>query len=157
MSVGPRAAETRSANLCLSLSQPDPNSTICDDPTCKKHFTYFTRRHHCRRCGDIFCDLHSAYVVPLDESANYNPRGAASRACAHCFAEFKVWRSRTSSQVSSSSSSTPNHSATAPNSPVAASSPVPLSAAAAAGAAAANGTKPDAAHSVPHDWNWSTF
>jgi len=133
--------------------QPDPESTICDEPTCKRHFTYFTRRHHCRRCGHIFCDSHSAFAVPLDENANYNPRGSPSRSCAHCFTEFKAWRSRTNSYASSDASNPPNggrpSTGTAPASPIAA-SPPPL-------AASPNQKKAEAAQSVPRDWNWSTF
>ncbi|KAI1823040.1 FYVE zinc finger protein [Xylaria intraflava] len=58
--------------------KPDPEATICDEPACLRNFSYWTRRHHCRRCGNIFCDLHSNFGVPLDQDANYNPRGNAS-------------------------------------------------------------------------------
>ncbi|OAA68051.1 fyve domain containing protein [Niveomyces insectorum RCEF 264] len=153
--------------------KPDPEATMCDEPTCKKYFNYFTRRHHCRRCGNIFCDLHSAYEIPLDEKAKYNPRGAPSRSCAYCFREFKAWRSRTNStDLSNVPSTTPTNNdgsnkasannninnsvnkraATAPTSPVMALS----------GRPGAPGTPtvakvPDVAQSVPGDWNWSTF
>ncbi|KAL1866603.1 hypothetical protein VTK73DRAFT_4633 [Phialemonium thermophilum] len=145
--------------------KPDHASTVCDYATCRRAFSYFTRRHHCRRCGNIFCDLHSAYEVPLDQDANYNPRGIPSRACTYCYTNFKEWRSRTSSQCSTASSSpeigsgnNPN-SATAPpslsSSPIVA-SPSPLSTGVSAdGTPALRG--PDAAMSVPRDWNWSTF
>jgi hypothetical protein len=122
----------------------DQDSTICDDPTCKRKFNYFVRRHHCRKCGNIFCDWHSAFDVPLDQDANFHPRGSPARACGHCFQEFKVWRSRNDSQASSAASSdaaTTNGGNTA--SPMIAKGP---------------GVKsPDAAASVPRDWNWSTF
>lgn len=104
--------------------------------------------------------MHSAFEVPLDESANYNPRGSPSRSCSHCYKEFKSWRSRANSQSSSTSSSMdsqgpatplPQHtSATAPASPVA------------AAACKSGGLNPpkapaEVAMSVPRDWNWSTF
>lgn len=149
---------------------------MCDEPTCKKSFNYFTRRHHCRRCGNIFCDLHSAYEIPLDEHANYNPKGSSNRACAYCFRDFKAWRTRTnSSDLSGAASGATNpaadnsssngkgasaskhmsaskRAATAPTSPVMA----------LAGRIGAPGTPtvakvPDVAQSVPGDWNWSTF
>lgn len=141
---------------------------MCDEPTCKKSFNYFTRRHHCRRCGNIFCDFHSAFEIPLDEQANYNPKGSTNRACAYCFREFKVWRTRTnSSDLSGASSGTTTpaanssankstsankRAATAPTSPVMALARQP----------GAPGTPtvakvPDVAQSVPGDWNWSTF
>ncbi|OTB08620.1 hypothetical protein M426DRAFT_158538 [Hypoxylon sp. CI-4A] len=124
--------------------KPDPESSICDEPSCMRHFNYWTRRHHCRKCGNIFCDWHSAFDVPLDQDANYNPRGTPSRACSHCFSEFKQWRSRTNSQASSDDSS--GHSQTVPTSP-AVSTPIQ----------GQNGRHQDVAMSVPRDWNWSTF
>ncbi|KAL2024640.1 hypothetical protein VTK56DRAFT_6841 [Thermocarpiscus australiensis] len=127
--------------------KPDQQSSICDHPTCKRYFNYWTRRHHCRRCGNIFCDAHSAFEIPLDQDANYNPRGVPSRACAHCYSQFKEWRSRTNSESSYQGPSDATQLET-PTTPVSA-SPVhslnmPLH-------------TPDAAHSVPRDWNWSTF
>lgn len=130
----------------------DTEATICDEPACMRHFNYFNRRHHCRKCGNIFCDSHSNFDVPLDQDANYNPRGTASRACFHCYSGFKAWRSRTNSQASSEESSVihghgPN---TAPTSPIFA-TPVGMK----------GGPTPKAraevAMSVPRDWNWSTF
>ncbi|KAL7626992.1 Zn finger protein [Parahypoxylon ruwenzoriense] len=128
--------------------KPDPESTICDEPSCLRHFNYWTRRHHCRRCGNIFCDFHSAFDIPLDQDANYNPRGTLSRACSHCFSEFEAWRSRTNSQASSEDSSAARESQTAPASP-AVSTPSAIQ--------GLNGQHQDVAMSVPRDWNWSTF
>ncbi|KAI1326370.1 FYVE zinc finger protein [Xylariaceae sp. FL0255] len=133
--------------------KPDPEATICDEPACLRHFNYWTRRHHCRRCGNIFCDSHSMYGIPLDQDANYNPRGSVSRACGHCYSEFQAWRSRTNSQSSSSEGSVIQQqhlkgAQTAPASPI---------------VSMPNGLKPAAPHpaevamSVPRDWHWSTF
>lgn len=143
------------------MLQADAESEVCDDPTCKKYFNYFVRRHHCRRCGNIFCDSHSSYEVPLDESANYNPRGQLSRACAHCIGDFRVWRARNSSHSQASSVSgrrsgdrTPQQqqgSRTVPASPMSAS---PMSG---ASPTTPGKTQPEVALSVPSDWNWSTF
>ena len=132
--------------------QPDQESTVCDHATCKRYFSYFTRRHHCRKCGNIFCDQHSAFEVPLDQDANFNPRGVSSRACGHCYTQFKEWRSLATGKPSSRDA--PDSARTCqldtPTTPIAA-SPT---------AAAAGGLPlhtPDAAQSVPRDWNWSTF
>ncbi|KAM5351579.1 hypothetical protein ACJ41O_004302 [Fusarium nematophilum] len=126
--------------------KPDAESTVCDDPTCKRTFSYFTRRHHCRKCGNIFCDSHSTFAAPLDQDAKFNPRAPPSRTCSHCFEEFKNWYSRNSSRASSAASSD------APN-------PVPSTPIAAGGQV--GGTTlprgPEVAASVPRDWNWSTF
>ncbi|KAI0802654.1 FYVE zinc finger protein [Xylaria sp. FL0064] len=128
--------------------KPDPEAQICDEPSCLRHFNYWTRRHHCRRCGNIFCDMHSTFGIPLDQDANYNPRGTMSRACAHCYSEFRAWRSRTNSQASSDDSSVKQVSKTAPTSPI---------------ITTPTGAKAQAPHpaevvmSVPRDWHWSTF
>ncbi|KAI1078409.1 FYVE-domain-containing protein [Whalleya microplaca] len=128
--------------------KPDPESAICDEPSCMRRFNYWTRRHHCRKCGNIFCDPHSTFVIPLDQDANFNPRGTISRACSHCYSEFKTWRSRTNSQASSDDSSDARGSQTAPSSPTA-SMPSAIK--------GAQTQHQEVAASVPRDWNWSTF
>jgi hypothetical protein len=133
--------------------QPDQESTVCDHATCKRYFSYFTRRHHCRKCGNIFCDQHSAFEVPLDQDANFNPRGVPSRACGHCYTQFKEWRSLATSKPSSRDA--PDGGRTCqldtPTTPISAS---PTAAAAIGGLPLPT---PEAAQSVPRDWNWSTF
>lgn len=135
-------------------------SEVCDDPTCKKYFNYFVRRHHCRRCGNIFCDSHSPEQAPLDESANYNPRGTMARVCNHCFGEFQGWattRGSISPASSGAGSHTPqahhhlHHRGSLPASPMSAS---PMSG---ASPTTPGKTQPEVAISVPSDWNWSTF
>eukprot|EP00756_Hemistasia_phaeocysticola_P030265 Hpha_TRINITY_DN16280_c1_g1::TRINITY_DN16280_c1_g1_i1::g.16168::m.16168 len=37
--------------------RPDDSVNSCED--CGKQFHMFRRRHHCRHCGNLFCDLHS--------------------------------------------------------------------------------------------------
>lgn len=36
---------------------------------CRKEFTYFVKKHHCRKCGMIFCGdcSHSRMIVPQNE------------------------------------------------------------------------------------------
>ncbi|KJZ79009.1 hypothetical protein HIM_01782 [Hirsutella minnesotensis 3608] len=127
--------------------KPDPESSVCDDPTCKRNFSYFVRRHHCRKCGNIFCDWHSNFVLPLDQDANFNPRANPSRACNHCFQEVKASQSRHNSESSASTiSDLPQQT---PASPIMAAPP--------AGAMPTVPRGPDVAASVPRDWNWSTF
>ncbi|OAQ99191.1 hypothetical protein LLEC1_06526 [Akanthomyces lecanii] len=124
--------------------KPDTESSLCDDPLCKRSFTYFNRRHHCRKCGNIFCDSHSSSVLPLDQDANFNPRAVPSRTCNHCFEQVKARHSRNNSQSSGSD----GRGATA-------------TAMAAKKGCAENEfnlpTSKDIAASVPRDWNWSTF
>ncbi|OAA33071.1 Zinc finger, FYVE/PHD-type [Moelleriella libera RCEF 2490] len=128
------------------LVQPDPESSICDDPTCKRTFNYFIRRHHCRKCGNIFCDWHSSAALPLDQDANFNPRAPPSRTCNHCFGEAKALHSRNSSPGSSSTTSVSDDAP--PSTPIMAAPPAP---------GVTPPHKPEVAASVPCDWNWSTF
>ncbi|CAP68721.1 uncharacterized protein PODANS_7_6900 [Podospora anserina S mat+] len=132
----------------------DQDALICDHATCKKSFNTFTRRHHCRRCGNIFCGAHSDYQIPLDQDANYNPRGVPSRACAHCFNQFRAWRSRANSQSSSRGSSDGGN---APETPVTPTAAAPVAAIAPGLMRPLQARVAEVAHSVPRDWNWSTF
>lgn len=62
------------------------------------------RRHHCRRCGDIYCQMHSINTVPLDHEARIHANGNPERACESCFEDYQIWKharqSRTSSMAS---------------------------------------------------------
>jgi len=44
----------------------DESVQQCRD--CQRRFNFLTRRHHCRRCGRIFCDRCSSYRALLDPS-----------------------------------------------------------------------------------------
>lgn len=44
---------------------PDRLRPACPSPSCKTIFTLSKRRHHCRLCGDIFCDSCSTHRVLL--------------------------------------------------------------------------------------------
>eukprot|EP01091_Cochliopodium_minus_P011461 TRINITY_DN3251_c0_g1_i1.p1 TRINITY_DN3251_c0_g1~~TRINITY_DN3251_c0_g1_i1.p1 ORF type:complete len:417 (+),score=92.91 TRINITY_DN3251_c0_g1_i1:30-1280(+) len=48
---------------------------------CQSKFTTFKRRHHCRKCGEIFCADCS--------SNNLSINGSAQRACSKCFDQFQ--------------------------------------------------------------------
>ncbi|KAK0646628.1 hypothetical protein B0T16DRAFT_391028 [Cercophora newfieldiana] len=136
--------------------KPDQESTVCDHATCKRYFSYFTRRHHCRKCGNIFCDYHSRFEIPLDQDASYNPRGFNSRSCQHCYSQFKEWRSRNNSQSSSLASSEGNLADHHPFNPTA--SPIVASPTSVIGMRLPPTQQlPEAAQSVPRDWHWSTF
>ena len=44
---------------------PDEERTSCR--TCGETFTLFLRKHHCRKCGEIFCQKCSSRRIPLPE------------------------------------------------------------------------------------------
>lgn len=128
------------------LLQPDSESTICDETTCPRYFGYFNRRHHCRRCGNIFCDAHSLYIIPLDQDANYHPKGTRSRSCEHCHLDYRRWAIARSSRSNSETSEEPM------------TPTVDCKGRGALGGIFAKGGMAESvAQSVPRDWHWSTF
>ncbi|KAK5110464.1 hypothetical protein LTR62_005815 [Meristemomyces frigidus] len=88
--------------------KPDVASDDC--VICHETFTWFFRRHHCRRCGDIVCDNHITKKVPLDQNARLHPDGVVSKSCDVCWQEWAAVKrlrqhSRSSSIAESQSSS----------------------------------------------------
>lgn len=70
-------------------SQPDFSTDSCG--ICHRQFTYFFRRHHCRRCGDVVCGAHLSHTVPLDHNARLHYHARQYRACDTCFTDYKDW------------------------------------------------------------------
>ncbi|RUS32769.1 hypothetical protein BC938DRAFT_474368 [Jimgerdemannia flammicorona] len=79
--------------------KPDSSATTCAHPTCATLFGLFERRHHCRRCGDLFCAAHCTRFVRLDQNAQFNPNGVAAKACDACAKEADRWATRRKSNV----------------------------------------------------------
>lgn len=145
--------------ICLTIMQADHESSTCESPKCIAKFNLYTRRHHCRKCGHIFCHQHSTHFLPLNQNAKVHPQGAMSRVCDCCYDNYRKARvaARRSGSVSSASSD----------------STVGLNIGGAVGGAGMDMKNP--AHkrlgapdslmgrvgsyvgSVPRDWSWSTF
>lgn len=66
------------------FSVPDRCSARCMDPECSVEFTFLQRRHHCRRCGMIFCGTCSQFSAKLPKQGYKSP----VRVCRTCF-EFE--------------------------------------------------------------------
>ncbi|KAL1759140.1 hypothetical protein FB107DRAFT_205807 [Schizophyllum commune] len=47
------------------LWKPDSTSSSCDYFYCRTTFGIFERRHHCRKCGGIFCRVCTSRTTPL--------------------------------------------------------------------------------------------
>jgi len=62
--------------------KPDSEVSCCAD--CNRPFTLIFRRHHCRRCGDIFCNQCTSFTARLDQDCRFNPKGIESRICRKC-------------------------------------------------------------------------
>ena len=60
--------------------KPDNTTRLCVG--CKKRFTITTRRHHCRRCGNIFCSACSSARKALHPTFGYG--NAVVRQCRWC-------------------------------------------------------------------------
>lgn len=62
----------------------------CGIPGCHKHFNFFERRHHCRKCGGIFCKEHTSHHLYINHLAQFTTggRGTLSRVCDNCIGEY---------------------------------------------------------------------
>jgi len=64
--------------------KPDEAVLECEEPSCKKPFTLFDRRHHCRKCGGIFCAAHSSNTMGLNHDAQPEEKERKYRVCLAC-------------------------------------------------------------------------
>ncbi|CAG8444675.1 8689_t:CDS:2 [Funneliformis caledonium] len=67
----------------------DDEVSICQQADCAVKFNFWNRRHHCRRCGNIFCNTHSAYSMLLFPDGSEDWGGVWSRVCEGCFKDTK--------------------------------------------------------------------
>ncbi|XP_067831032.1 zinc finger FYVE domain-containing protein 1 isoform X2 [Heptranchias perlo] len=81
-STGPTKAVTSWLTDQVAPAYWTPNSQITECHQCKKAFEEGERRHHCRSCGEGFCDLCSAKSMPVPERGWGN---TAVRVCNICF------------------------------------------------------------------------
>jgi hypothetical protein len=58
---------------------------------CDKQFTFFERRHHCRRCGDIFCAEHTSHLLKLGADAQFTIGGSGilCKVCDNCIKDYE--------------------------------------------------------------------
>ena len=57
---------------------------------CGLKFSVFTRKHHCRKCGFIFCSECSKFNGKLDSKAQFNSLGYSCRLCISCSQEYMI-------------------------------------------------------------------
>lgn len=96
--TGTTDTSSSSSSSFSFLDQPSKahwsaNNSRSTCTNCSAPFSVFStgkhRRHHCRRCGQLFCDPCSSYTVRLDPNCNFHLLGQKTRACGKCFAEFE--------------------------------------------------------------------
>ncbi|CAG8497482.1 6798_t:CDS:2 [Diversispora eburnea] len=63
----------------------DDEVSTCQQAGCSVRFNFWKRRHHCRRCGNIFCHEHSSESMLLFSDTNDDMSGVWSRVCEGCF------------------------------------------------------------------------
>ncbi|CAO3650353.1 unnamed protein product [Cunninghamella blakesleeana] len=78
----------------------DEDAVECAYPGCTSTFGLFERRHHCRKCGDIFCSTHCSNYLRLNQDSEFHSKGYLSRGCDLC---AEHWRNPTTSLSSSTS------------------------------------------------------
>ncbi|QDS70215.1 hypothetical protein FKW77_006958 [Venturia effusa] len=59
----PRSADRRTSEFALPKWQADSEVTLC--PVCKNSFTFFYRKHHCRKCGRVVCASCSPHRITI--------------------------------------------------------------------------------------------
>ncbi|KAJ2931164.1 hypothetical protein H1R20_g5898, partial [Candolleomyces eurysporus] len=52
------------------LWKPDRLASVCDNFYCRVSFGLFERRHHCRKCGGVFCGACTQRTTPLLDTSN---------------------------------------------------------------------------------------
>ena len=79
---------------------PDAACAACT--TCRKEFTMFFRRHHCRRCGKIFCGncANEFRLLPVEFGVR-----EPQRVCKDCCAELEPLQSDLAATISNSTRS----------------------------------------------------
>ncbi|PNT77272.1 hypothetical protein BRADI_1g60357v3 [Brachypodium distachyon] len=75
-------------NVSRDFWMPDHSCRVCYD--CDTQFTIFNRRHHCRRCGRIFCGKCTAKSVPVRSGPDKSVYEADKiRVCNFCFKQWE--------------------------------------------------------------------
>lgn len=74
----------------------DEAVTACGIPSCNKTFNFFERRHHCRKCGGIFCKEHTSHSLYINRMAQFTTggRGTLSKVCDNCIQEYNEFIQR---------------------------------------------------------------
>eukprot|EP01052_Picozoa_sp_SAG31_P005128 SAG31_NODE_221_length_19918_cov_8.483829_7_plen_356_part_00 len=73
-------AEGRPPHLIYTKQNWVPNSARTNCMRCPQRFSFFHRRHHCRRCGHLLCAACSSNRVVITDSGSRK----AQRVCSRC-------------------------------------------------------------------------
>lgn len=137
----------------------DESVAKCGITSCGKSFNFFERRHHCRKCGGIFCKEHVLHFLYINHLAQFTAgeRGTLSRVCVKCAAEYKEFASRREILHIRPSNADPTHfpvpSELASSGPGSRSQDIYNQVA----STADETPKDPVVGSVPANWSWSSF
>uniref|UniRef100_A0A0E0KES3 1-phosphatidylinositol-3-phosphate 5-kinase n=1 Tax=Oryza punctata TaxID=4537 RepID=A0A0E0KES3_ORYPU len=85
-------------NVSRDFWMPDHSCRVCYD--CDTQFTIFNRRHHCRRCGRIFCGKCTTNSIPASSGPDRNiDEGDKIRVCNFCFKQWEQERATAHKQM----------------------------------------------------------
>lgn len=147
---------------------PDSKRSSCH--YCHKIFTFLERKHHCRHCGDIFCQQHLAHWLYLNSNAEFiiggGGVGTLSKICDNCLGDYEsmvknpdVKSKKLTKQLAKGN--VPNASIRASQSDQSPRSPEAINVEQDSNGDSAPNDKGDVigsvVGSVPADWNWSSF
>ncbi|XP_074588886.1 1-phosphatidylinositol-3-phosphate 5-kinase FAB1B-like isoform X2 [Curcuma longa] len=78
-------SKTEPDSISRAFWMPDDSCMVCYE--CDSQFTIFNRRHHCRKCGRIFCAKCTSNSVPVNsyDSESLQEEGEFIRVCNFCF------------------------------------------------------------------------
>ncbi|KAI0049434.1 FYVE-domain-containing protein [Auriscalpium vulgare] len=137
-------AHAPNAHLAVLLDRrlwkPDADAPHCDTFLCSKPFSLLDRRHHCRKCGGVFCAACSSRTTPLLDTTALPflnpPHGVAlatyaspaaplapARVCDACFALIHALPSPRPKPIASASYPSPSHAPSRRSRPLARRSP----------------------------------
>ncbi|EAU80269.1 hypothetical protein CC1G_13402 [Coprinopsis cinerea okayama7 len=68
--AGERPNEHLAVLLPKAMWKPDNLASVCDNLYCRVSFGLFERRHHCRKCGGVFCAACTSRNTPLLDTSN---------------------------------------------------------------------------------------
>ncbi|KAH9999559.1 FYVE-domain-containing protein [Xylariaceae sp. FL0662B] len=72
-SFSPRPERRAPPEITLPRWQPDSEVTYC--PICRTQFSFFVRKHHCRKCGRVVCSQCSPHKITIPHQYIVRPPG----------------------------------------------------------------------------------
>lgn len=146
---------------------PDSKRSSCH--YCHKLFTFLERKHHCRHCGDIFCQQHLAHWLYLNSRAQFmiggGGMGTLSKICDNCLEDYESmiknpnWNDKKDSRQINGRNLTNANSSASQTGESRITQAINVASGSEVGDAAndKDDVMGSVVGSVPADWNWSSF